>query len=73
MFASVKNIYEQYAQLATAKGATETKILRMLIFLAFAVCSLHKFKMHYGKKKKSSSFPSWLLRLFGTHLSKASA
>jgi hypothetical protein len=43
-----KNIYKQLAQLATARGATETNISRMLLFLTFAVCSLHKCKTHYG-------------------------
>ena len=35
-----KNIYKQLAQLATARGATETIILRVLLFLAllFALC-----------------------------------
>jgi len=43
-----KNIYKQLAQLATARGATETTILRMPLFLIIAVCSLHKCKTHYG-------------------------
>ena len=43
-----KNIYKQLAQLATARGATEANISRMLLFLTFAVCSLHKCKTHYG-------------------------
>ena len=47
-FSREKNIYKQLAQLATASGATEAIISRMLLFLAFAVCSLHKCKTHYG-------------------------
>ena len=42
------SIYKQLAQLATARGATEANISRMLLFLTFAVCSLHKCKTHYG-------------------------
>ena len=34
-----KNMYTQLAQLATARGATETAILRMLLFSTFTVCS----------------------------------
>jgi len=36
-----KNIYKQLAQLATARGATETRILRMPLFLIllFALCT----------------------------------
>ena len=45
-----KNIYKQLAQLATSRGATETNKSRMLLFLAFAVCSLHICKMHYGNE-----------------------
>jgi hypothetical protein len=45
-----KNIYKQLAQLATAGGATETNISRTLLFLTFAVCSLHKCKTHYGNQ-----------------------
>ena len=39
-----KNIYKQLAQLATARGATETIILRVLLFLAllFALCTNSK-------------------------------
>jgi hypothetical protein len=47
-FSREKNIYKQLAQLATARGATEANISRMLLFLTFAVCSLHKCKTHYG-------------------------
>jgi len=43
-----KNTYKQLAQLATARGATEANKSRMLLFLTFAVCSLQKFKTHYG-------------------------
>ena len=39
-FSREKNIDEQLAQLATASGATETNISRMLLFLTFAVCCL---------------------------------
>ena len=44
---SEKNIYKQLAQLATARGATETNISRMLLLLTLAVGSLHKCKMYY--------------------------
>ena len=48
-FLREKNIYKQLAQLATARGATETTILHMLLFVfGFAVFSLHKCKTHYG-------------------------
>ena len=43
-FSREKNIYKQLTQLATARGATETNILRMLLFLTFSVCSLLKCK-----------------------------
>ena len=43
-FSREKNIYKQLAQLATARGATEAKISRMLLFLTFAVCSLQKMQ-----------------------------
>jgi hypothetical protein len=42
-----KNIYKQLVQLVTARGATETNILRVPLFLNFAVCSVHKCKTHY--------------------------